>query len=99
MIVTCVRCGAEFDDEFRWTICPHETFAANDGRNNFQHHPGSTLIPRTTTVPGRPPYSSEMLDTEWSAEAVGLYVAKVLGWGQEMLQKISEKEKECTKQR
>jgi hypothetical protein len=40
MIVTCSRgCGARFDDEFRTTICPHETFAANDGHNNFAHHP------------------------------------------------------------
>lgn len=40
MIVTCTRgCGRRFDDEFRWTICPHETFAANDGQNNFAHHP------------------------------------------------------------
>jgi hypothetical protein len=40
-------CGARFDDEFRTTVCPHETFAANDGRNNFAHHPGSVLTPGT----------------------------------------------------
>jgi hypothetical protein len=44
MIVTCARgCGARFDDEFRDTICPHNTFAANDGRNNFTHHPESFI--------------------------------------------------------
>ena len=44
MIVTCVRgCGKRFDDEYRTTICPHETFAANDGRNNFAHHPEAHL--------------------------------------------------------
>jgi hypothetical protein len=32
-----------FDDEFRWTICPHETFAANDGHNNFAHREDSYL--------------------------------------------------------
>ena len=43
MIVQCSKCNLKFDDEFRWTICPHETFAANDGKNNFQHHPESYL--------------------------------------------------------
>jgi hypothetical protein len=43
MIVTCQKCQARFDDEYRWTICPHETFAANDGQNNFAHHPESYL--------------------------------------------------------
>jgi hypothetical protein len=32
-----------FDDEFRDTGCPHATFAANDGNNNFSHHPDSYL--------------------------------------------------------
>jgi hypothetical protein len=31
------------DDAFRYTICPHPTFAANDGQNNFAHHPESYL--------------------------------------------------------
>ncbi len=26
------------DDEFRTTVCPHEAFAANDGKNNFKVH-------------------------------------------------------------
>lgn len=39
----CSRCDTRFDDEFRSTICPHETFAANDGKNNFAHHPESVL--------------------------------------------------------
>lgn len=39
----CEACGARFDDEFRTTVCPHGTFAANDGRNNFAHHPESHL--------------------------------------------------------
>ena len=43
MIIQCGDCGRRFDDEYRWTICPHETFAANDGRNNFAHHPESHL--------------------------------------------------------
>lgn len=46
MIVQCTRgCGAEFDDEFRDTICPHKTFAANDGHGNFRHHHESYLGP------------------------------------------------------
>ncbi len=45
MIVHCPSCGARYADEFRWTICPHETFAANDGKNNFGHHPESFLEP------------------------------------------------------
>lgn len=43
MRLQCVKCNARFDDEFRTTICPHETFAANDGKNHFQHHPESVL--------------------------------------------------------
>ena len=43
MIVACDHCMRSFDDEFRWTICPHDTFAANDGQNNFRHHPESHL--------------------------------------------------------
>lgn len=31
MIVPCpYDCGTEFDDEFRSTLCPHDTFLAND---------------------------------------------------------------------
>jgi hypothetical protein len=43
MIVQCEKCQKYFDDQFRWTICPHETFSANDGQNNFAHHPESFL--------------------------------------------------------
>lgn len=43
MIVTCSTCRRRFDDEYRWTICPHDTFAANDGKNNFAHHPEAFL--------------------------------------------------------
>ncbi len=45
MIIKCSECGRRFDDEFRTTICPHETFSANDGANNFMHHPESYLEP------------------------------------------------------
>ncbi len=44
MVVKCNECGARFDDEFRTTICPHGTFAANDGKNNFAHHPEAVII-------------------------------------------------------
>jgi len=43
MIIKCSVCGKYLDDEFRTTICPHETFSANDGNNNFAHHPESYL--------------------------------------------------------
>lgn len=46
MIVECEKCLLYYDDEFRWTICPHETFAANDGHNNFVHHPESYISNR-----------------------------------------------------
>lgn len=39
MIIRCEKCQVVYDDEFRTTICPHGTFAANDGYNNFAHHP------------------------------------------------------------
>lgn len=50
MKVKCSECGVWFDDEFRWTFCPHDTFAANDGDNNFDHHPESAII-RTSDPP------------------------------------------------
>jgi hypothetical protein len=47
MIIQCEKCKKHFDDEYRWTICPHETFAANDGKNNFAHYPESYLEEET----------------------------------------------------
>jgi len=38
MIVPCGECGSSYDDEFRSALCPHCTFSANDGCNNFNHH-------------------------------------------------------------
>ena len=43
MIVQCDSCKRYFDNEFRLTYCPHDTFAANDGENNFAHHSESYL--------------------------------------------------------
>lgn len=43
MIVICKDCDARYDDQYRTTICPHDTFAANDGQNHFAHHPESEL--------------------------------------------------------
>lgn len=43
MIVKCNNCSMYFDDEFRSTICPHETFPANDGLNNFEIHEDAYL--------------------------------------------------------
>jgi len=48
VIVRCQECARAFDDEFRSTICPHKTFAANDGANNFAHHTDSYLEPAST---------------------------------------------------
>lgn len=51
MIIDCPHgCGARLDDEFRTTVCPHETFAANDGGNNFRHHPEAYLKPGTANA-------------------------------------------------
>lgn len=43
MIVTCEICKKYYDDEFRDTQCPHDTFSANDGQNNFKHYPEAWL--------------------------------------------------------
>lgn len=43
MIVQCEECWVWFDDEFRVTLCPHEPFVANDGRNNFALYPDSYI--------------------------------------------------------
>lgn len=43
MVVECEKCKLFYDDEFRITTCPHDTFLANDGENNFKHYPESYL--------------------------------------------------------
>lgn len=43
MIVQCDKCSKYFDDEFRLTFCPHNAFAANDGKNNFKVYSDSYL--------------------------------------------------------
>lgn len=55
MIVSCQHgCGRRFDDEFRSTLCPHDTFAANDGRNRFAHHPESYISEPAATPASSP---------------------------------------------
>ena len=29
MVVHCYECNRQFDDEYRFAFCPHDTFAAN----------------------------------------------------------------------
>lgn len=60
MIIICYDCDVRFDDEFRTTICPHRTFAANDGHNNFAHHPESYI---SVQAPDPNPFSSEITIT------------------------------------
>lgn len=43
MIIKCPLCGMHFEDDYRTWVCPHDTFAANDGKNNFAHHPEAYL--------------------------------------------------------
>lgn len=35
MISRCAECLMFFEDSLRSTICPHQAFPANDGKNNF----------------------------------------------------------------
>lgn len=51
MIVQCSACAMYFDDAYRLTYCPHDTFAANDGNNNFAHHPESYFSKFKPTEP------------------------------------------------
>lgn len=50
MIVFCSICSRLYDDEFRLTFCPHDTFPANDGHNNFSQHPESVLSELTEDI-------------------------------------------------
>lgn len=43
MRVFCNNCHCDYDDEFRTTVCPHQTFPANDGSNNFEYHDHSPI--------------------------------------------------------
>jgi hypothetical protein len=49
VIVLCPTCLVQYDDQFRLTLCPHPTFAANDGHNNHKHHPKAYLSTDPTT--------------------------------------------------
>ena len=43
MIRKCDTCPMYYDDEYRLTYCPHDAFAANDGKNNFAVHEDAYL--------------------------------------------------------
>lgn len=60
MIIQCEKCKMYCDDEFRNTICPHDTFLANDGRNNFKHYHASYL--------SKFPLSDNQVYEEWRKE-------------------------------
>lgn len=61
MIIKCEACKVNFDDKYRTTLCPHNTFLANNGRNEFQHHPKSYLSTDGTTDIN---YQSELYNNE-----------------------------------
>lgn len=50
MIVQCEKCEIYFEDEYRSTICPHNAFPANDGKNNFTVHEDAY---RSVNPPGK----------------------------------------------
>jgi len=43
MIVKCTFCKIFYEDKFRLTYCPHQTFLANDGKNNYEYHENAYL--------------------------------------------------------
>lgn len=67
MIVECPECHGRYDDTYRWTICPHGTFAANDGQNNFAHHPESYI-----DAPDYPRKPDGTLDIEEMSRMIAL---------------------------
>jgi hypothetical protein len=52
MVVHCALCTQWYDDEYRVTFCPHDTFLANDGTNRFAHHPRAYLAKVPPPAPG-----------------------------------------------
>lgn len=52
MIKPCADCQRWFEDQYRSTICPHQTFPANNGNNVFMHHGDAYL---SDTPPGAEP--------------------------------------------
>jgi len=38
MIVTCPDCWNRYDDEYRWTICPHNPLEAGPDRGYCRRH-------------------------------------------------------------
>lgn len=68
MIVQCKTCNSYFDDEFRSTICPHSTFAANDGLNNFAHYPLSYMSSDAPTTEQEQDYYDSMPSVKHPSE-------------------------------
>ena len=71
MIMQCQTCGIAFDDEFRTTICPHGTFAANDGANNFAHDTTSYLGPVEGARETVHTYTQSAADPAWQDDTRG----------------------------
>lgn len=38
MIVRCEKCHARYDDEFRWTICPHNSLSVGPSTEYCREH-------------------------------------------------------------
>lgn len=49
MIVQCPECRKYFEDHSRSYVCPHATFPANDGKNNFTVHNDAYLSDEPTS--------------------------------------------------
>lgn len=65
MIIKCEKCIKYFDDQFRYTGCPHNTFSANDGQNNFKHHPEAWLADREPKIGFSDPNYHKTLISEY----------------------------------
>ena len=48
-IVTCPACLSTYEDTYRFTFCPHDAFAANNGDNTFTVHHDALLVPGPDT--------------------------------------------------
>jgi hypothetical protein len=57
MMVTCSKCDRRFDDEYRWTICPHNSLAvAHDASYCRRHDLYNCHLPHAepASVPSTP---------------------------------------------
>lgn len=74
MTRTCSECYARYDDEHRLTICPHNLFAGNDGKNNFAVMDSPLVYPSTFKLENKIPPVLDLSHPHYRCHGCGVSV-------------------------